>query len=207
MMAADGSGAPVLLARGEAGTLYPSAWSPDGKTIAFIRELPHLSLQSVATAPPHDVRPLAAGAGAQVEASFSPDGRWIAHVSFDGSLPEIVVGPASTPERRWPVAPRGRYPVWNPNGREVLFLESDAIYAIAIAPATGLPVGRVTKVIDLPAASVNSAPQLSPDGRRFLMLERVAQDAPAPELRVVVDWLDDVRAKMAAARPLPKPTR
>ena len=200
MMAADGSGAPVLLARADAGTFYPTAWSPDGSTIAFVRELPRLSLDGVGIAPPHEVRPLAAGKGAQVEASFSPDGRWIAHVAFDGTLPEIVVGPAASADRRWPIAPRGRHPAWNPNGREVLFLETDAIFSIAIDPATGLPVGRVRKVIDVPASSSGGPPQVSADGRRFLMLDRVDEDAPAPEIRVILNWLDDVRAKMAEAK-------
>jgi hypothetical protein len=100
------------------------------------------------------------------------------------------------------VAPSGRNPVWNPNGREVLFVENDAIHAIAIDPASGLPVGRVTKVIDLPAGTGGGPPQMSPDGRRFLMLERVDQDAPEPEIRVILNWFEDVRMKMTEARPL-----
>jgi serine/threonine-protein kinase len=202
VMSADGSGEPFPLARADAGAFYPSSWSPDGRTIAFVRESPRLSLAGVDTAAPHDVRALAEGAGAQVEASFSPDGRWIAHVAFDGTLPEIVVGPAATASRRWPIAPRGRHPVWNPNGREVLYIESNAVYSIAIDPATGLPIGRITKVIDVPASTQGGPPQVSGDGRRFLMLDRVDEDAAAPEIRVILHWLEDVRARIPpVARP------
>jgi serine/threonine-protein kinase len=203
MMAADGSGAPVRLARAESGTYYPTAWSPDGVTLAFVRELPTLDLRGVSTSPPHEVRPLATGAGAQVEAAFSPNGRWIAHVAFDGNVPEIVIGPAGSTDRRWPVASRGRHPAWSTD-RELLFHEGAAIHRIAIDPATGLPIGRPAKVLDLPPAVAAIRPiEPSRDGRRFLVLERVEGEDRAPEIRLVLNWLDDVRAKTAGANRRP----
>ena len=41
----------------------------------------------------------------------------------------------------------------------------------------------------------------SSDGKRFLMLERVDSDDAPSEIRVVLNWLDEVRTKMAAAGP------
>ena len=200
IIAADGSRPPVVLTRSEVGTLYPSAWSPDGRTLAFIRELPGLGLDGVSTTPPHDVRPLASGAGAHVEASFSADGRWIAHISASGAAnPEVVIGPADAPDRRWPVAARGRYPKWSAGGRELLFVEGDAIHRVVIDPATGLPVGRPAPWLDLPATVRPGALQIAPDGR-FLMLESVDGPEPKREIRVVLNWLEDVRAKTRGDR-------
>jgi serine/threonine-protein kinase len=198
-VAVDGSNRSERLVHSETGTLYPAAWSSKGDTIAFIQELPSLDLMAVSGTAPHAIRPLAGGAGAQVEASFSPDGRWIALVSFNGDAPEVIVGPADG-QRRWPVASRGRFPTWNANGREVLFLEGEAIHRIAIDPGTGLPVGRVTKVLDLPPSIAALRPlEQTPDGRRFLMLQRVDSDSRPPEVRVVLNWVEDLRARMANA--------
>jgi Tol biopolymer transport system component len=192
---ADGSGAPQILVRAENGTLYPNEWSPDGQVISYVHELPSVGLSGVATKPPHAVRPLAVGTGAQVESSFDPTGRWIAHVSFDGTEPEIVVGPAGAADRRWPVASRGRWPVWSADGLALLFSEANAIHRVAIDPASGQPIGRTTKVIDFPAGVTSQPFQVGPDGR-FLMLERVKGPAAVPEIRVVSNWFEELRAKI-----------
>ena len=204
MIAANGSGPPTVLTRSDVGTLYPSAWSPDGRTLAFIRELPALGLDGVSTTAPHQVRPLASGPGANVEASYSSDGRWIAHVSANGPAnPEVVIGPADAPDRRWPVAPRGRYPKWTAGGRELLFVEAGAIHRVVIDPATGLPVGRPAPWLELPATVRPAALQIAPDGR-FLMLEPVNAPGPGREIRVVLNWLEDVRAKTRGDRAKPR---
>jgi len=198
-VAFDGSERSDRLAAAEAGSLYPSAWSPDGATLAFIQDVPALSLAGVSRKPPHERLVLATGAGAQVEASFSPNGRWLAHISFDGSVPEVVVGPVGEPGRSWPVAPSGRYPVWTPDGRAVLFADADAVNRVAIDPATGMPVGKPTRLLDVPAALRSNQPiQMTPDGR-FLFLERPAGNQPPSEIRLVLHWTDDVRARMAGA--------
>jgi Tol biopolymer transport system component len=191
-------GSPQTLVRAENGTFFPNAWSPDGQVISYVHELPGVGLGGVATKPPHDVRPLAVGTGAQVESAFDPKGRWIAHVSFDGTEPEIVVGPVSTTDRRWPVASRGRWPVWSADGRALLFIEANAIHRVVIDPATGQPIGRTTKVIDLPAAVGSQPFQIGPDGR-FLILERVEGPAAAPEIRIVINWFEELRAKIPVA--------
>jgi Tol biopolymer transport system component len=198
MFGADGSGAPAVLVRADTGTLYPGAWSPDGSMVAYVHELPSLGLAAVSTMPPHEVRPLAAGAGAQVESAFSPNGTWIAHVSFDGTEPEVVVGPMETRERRWPVASRGRWPVWSADGRALLFVEADAIHRIGIDPASGQPIGRPAKVLDLPARVAPQSLQIASDGR-FLMLERVESASSPAEIRVVLNWFEELRAKIPAA--------
>jgi serine/threonine-protein kinase len=117
-IAVDGSDRSDRLTGSDVGTLYPSAWSPDGATIAFISSAPSLSLLAMLARPPYTVRQLATGPGAQVEGTFSPDGRWLAHISSERGVPEVVVGPAAG-GRQWPIAPAGRWPNFDQGPRSV----------------------------------------------------------------------------------------
>jgi Tol biopolymer transport system component len=199
-IAVDGSNRSERLATVETGSLYPTAWSPDGAVIAFIQERPSLNSFTVSIQPPHVVKPLATGTGAHVEARYSPNGRWLAHIAFDGGTPEVVVGPAEG-RRWWPIAPTGRYPAWTSDSRGVLYVESNAIYRVTIDPDTGVPLGKPTKVLDLPPAIAGRPIELSPDGRRYLMLQRIDANNRRVEIRAVLNFTEEVRAKMAGAAP------
>jgi eukaryotic-like serine/threonine-protein kinase len=196
-IAADGSDRPARLTRDETAVQFPGAWSPDGR-VAFVQQ-PSLDLLAVPVTPPHDVRPIARGPGANVEPAFSPDGRWVAFVAFDARVPELVVGPAAGSDRVWPIAPNGRYPAWSADAREVVFHDGGAIKRVPIDPVSGRPAGRPEQVLTLPARISEPRPlNPSPDGRRFLMLERLDEQARFSEIRVVLNWIEEVRSKMAA---------
>ena len=63
-----------------------------------------------------------------------------------------------------------------------------------------MPSGKAAKVVDVPAG-VSGRLEPSPDGTRFLMLERLASENRPPEIRVVLNWSEELEAKMAPARP------
>jgi hypothetical protein len=121
------------------------------------------------------------------------------YASFDGQVPEVLVSPVSGSPRRWQVAPTGRNPRWGRDGRAVLYREGNGIYQVAIDPASGMPLGRPTKVMDVPSnAARNGSIEMAADGR-FLMLEAVGPGAGRAEIRFVANWVQELRAKMATA--------
>jgi eukaryotic-like serine/threonine-protein kinase len=197
-----GSESAVRLTQFAAGAHIPYGWTHDDSAVAFVQQGGNdINLFAVSTAPPYTVRPLARSDAANVEAAFSPDGKWVAHVAYDGVAPEVVVGPAASPHRRWPVAPGGREPTWSARGREVLFLRDNAIHRVAIDPVSGVPVGTPTAVVKIPPGFNPSGINVTADGGRFLMLERVGT-AGRSEIRVVLNWEEELRTKMQQAKPL-----
>ena len=78
----------------------------------------------------------------------------------------------------------------------MMYLDDQAISRIAINPDSGMPAGRPVKVLALPPTARNRSIEMSADGR-FLILERVADATSSSEIRVVLNWIPTLRAKLA----------
>ena len=102
---ADGSGEAVLLFEDtEATDLWPRAWSPDGKTLAF-GSTRHTS--DIWTLPlddgenPGEPEAFLETAFYESGADFSPDGRWLAYHSDQSGRWEVYVRPYPKGEGQW----------------------------------------------------------------------------------------------------------
>jgi eukaryotic-like serine/threonine-protein kinase len=162
---------------GSAGLLMPQGWTPDGKSIAFIRA-DTLYLQDLAGSAP---RVLAHG-GQIHSLAWSPDGRWIACVLgnrqaqqpgflfANGGAAALGLIPAAGGD---PVAiTKDQYynasPVWGPDGRSLLFVSNRAggvdLYQMRLGQ-DGEPEGEPMRLTNgLQALSL----RLGRDGRRIV---------------------------------------
>ena len=120
--------APRRLTSGDWGA-SKLAWSPDGRSIAFMADvrpeadvLPRTSIWSIeADRPGAEPREVLALGGPAEKPSFSPNGRWLAAIGYvdagavDDTSPELVVGPADGSAPPWPLAPELDRPLgtWN----------------------------------------------------------------------------------------------
>jgi Tol biopolymer transport system component len=162
---------------GSAGLLMPQGWTPDGKSIAFIRA-DTLYLQDLAGGTP---RVLAHG-GQMHSLAWSPDGRWIACVLGNrqaqqpgflfanggaaglGLIPAAGGQPVALTEDEYYNAS----PVWGPDGRSLLFVSNRAggvdLYQMRLRQ-NGKPEGSLVRLTNgLNALSL----RLSRDGRRIV---------------------------------------
>src|SRR5262249_32375034 len=99
---ADGTGAEELLYADDM-PKNPSSWSPDGGLLLYTAQNPKTSpdiwvlpmtQQSGAPAKPY---PWLQTPFAEMEAVFSPDGKWVAYQSNESGNMEILVAPVSSP--------------------------------------------------------------------------------------------------------------
>ena len=118
----------------------------------------------------------------QVDASLSPDGRYVLYDSDTG----VYVQPLSADGRRERIAAQGVDAVWRADGKEIAFVSGDALWTVSVTEArgtsTGLTFGEPMKLfggLRRAPASVAQSQSLavSRDGSRFYVVQAVKQPA------------------------------
>ena len=137
------------------------AWSPDGRTVAFVRSdvngvVQKLALVRAAGGP---VRRIFGGRDAEIGRTpqWSPSGRLLAVSAHSGVYVIRVRDRAATRLRR-----RGDWPAWSPDGRRIAFTSGSSIF---VMNANGSGVRRVRTEN---GSEFDDGPHWSPDGKALV---------------------------------------
>ncbi len=140
------------------------------------------------------------GIGRVYDGRFSPDGRWIAYVSAQSGRPQVYVQAYPGPGDRVQVSSDGgREPLWAPNGAELYFRTPTKLMAVEVKTGPALVVGKPRLLFEGDFLVSHHDYGLLPDGRHFIMIQPVGPKPPE-ELHVVVNWADELKAKVPARR-------
>lgn len=140
--------------------------------------------------------------GFPTNAVFSPDGRWVAYQAGDGQTGETTtfVQPFPATGTKYQIA-RGGRPLWSPDGKQIFFVPGPGrrlVTTVTTPPGTfafTVPES-VPRRFGL-APSVNPRTfDFLPDGRLIGINTRAESNpAAASEIRVVQNWLEELRAR------------
>jgi dipeptidyl aminopeptidase/acylaminoacyl peptidase len=140
------------------------------------------------------------GVARVVDARFSPDGHWIAYVSAQSGRSQVYLQAYPGPGERVQVSTDGGHePVWAPNGSELYFRTPTRFMTVEVKAHPALAVGKPRVLFEGDSRLSHHDYGLLPDGRHFIMIQPVGKMPPA-ELHVVVNWSDELKAHLAAAR-------
>ena len=197
---ADGSGEAERIPS----TTIPAwhSWSPDGRYLAITdvsAGQPDIWILPIGggSAP----YPLLNSSSSEWGAAFSPDGRWIAYASDESGRFEIYVRPAPGREgtRRQVSSGGGEEPRWSRKGDEIFFRDGQRWMAAPVAAGPTLTFGTPQMLFEGDYLKVSGIPyDVSPDGRRLLVLKSSRGRAAVPFLRVVLNWQQELERR---ARP------
>ena len=130
--------------------------------------------------------------------SFSRDGKYIAYVADESGQYEVYVQPFPPDGRRWQVSTEGgEEPIWSGTGKELFYRRGLEWVAVEVSTTGGFTMKKSGVVIS--GGYVNVAGRsydVTRDGNRFLVLERLDSDVRLTEIRVVKNWFQEVEGKM-----------
>jgi serine/threonine-protein kinase len=206
--AADGSGAEETLVSGENLLQVPSSWSPDGKFLAYwtVGEETGRDVWLLPLTGERKPQPLLQTKFNEQQAKFSPDGRWLAYMSDEAGRFEIYVRPFPGPGGKLQISTDGgTMPLWAPNGHELFYLSTNRLMSVNITtqPSFSASVPRI--VADRPPPALvarldNSVYDVSPDGQQFLFVKANLENARPDEVRVVLNWVEEVKRLTSASK-------
>ena len=210
-IAADGSSRPEKLYLSEQ-TGPPGSWSVNDQWLAF---------SLVGTGTGSDIWLLAADDEWKAEALFetafqeqfpvfSPNGRWLAYTSDATGQSELYVQRFPGAGRKWQISADGaEAPLWSPDGRELYYWKGSRLMAVSVTTEPDFAPGKERELLQ-PEFSDLLNWDIAPDGKRFVVVGRVPMElmpgtpslaasridrgvAHVPEIRVVVDWFEELR--------------
>ncbi len=195
----DGTGAAEALITGSSAGLLTTGVTPDGTQLLFDqagRDLMVLPLDGTRT-----MRPLIQTPFIERNGIVSPDGRWLAYEADTSGRLEVYVRPfPDVMSGLWQISTDGaRRPLWAPGGRELFYVAPDrALMAVPVdSRGSTWSHGSATKVVEgvYQTGGSNSIRtyDVSPDGKRFLVVKRPA-DQPSPKIVVIENWLEELKA-------------
>jgi Tol biopolymer transport system component len=203
MVPADGSAAPSFILV-SATLLFPTSISPDGKTLlgdyglsgAGLWVLPLTEGSPAAAKPTNFLESKFSERGAQ----FSPDGHWVAYQSNESGSVQVYVVPYPGPGGKSQVSlDGGNSSRWNGNGRELFFRSGNKMMSVEVQTSPAFHAGTPKTLFETANAG---GFEVSPDGRRFLMIKPGSAQPGGQqiEMRVVLNWFEELRRRV----PLPK---
>jgi hypothetical protein len=188
---ADGAGDEQRLSTSDE-VQIPLALSPDGSTLAFSEGSgPTGSNFKIPLDGSGPKQPLLSGRTWGSNASFAPDGRWLAYESVEDGRMEVFIRPFPQGDERIQVSTGGgEQPVWSGKTNEIFYIANGAVTAasvmarggsLAVSKPTALfPVGGDTHLV--------STFDVTPDGQRFLML----RTRGSQHIALIFNWPADL---------------
>jgi serine/threonine-protein kinase len=179
----------------------PNSWSAEGK-IAFVQ---HDDIWELSVTDRRE-QPVVQTPASEWHPAFSPDGKWLAYTSNHSGREEVYVQPYPGPGPHVMVSTDGgEAPAWSGDGTELFYLTfrdgaplvmnavpvKAGVSEFSAGPPRKLFEGRY--VVTRPFRSYD----VTPDGKRFLMIQRPDPRPSRPkELVLVENWLDELRRRV-----------
>jgi Tol biopolymer transport system component len=185
------------------GGVWPMSWHPGGRLLAF-REIGRDTGQDIWILPlegdeasgwkPGKPSLLVGGPANEMDAAFSPDGRWIAFQSDESGRNEVYVRAFPGAGARIQVsASGGLSPRWSPKGQKLFYRTDDGKIVVATYSASGdsFRADKPSVWSEGPVVAFD----VHPDGQRLAVLRTAATQPPASGrfIVLILNFFEELR--------------
>ena len=199
----DGGGDDELLvANGH--DAFPMSWSPDGRILAFDQTDPSTGsdLWTVDVGGDRKPHPFLNSPYDERFPEISPDGHWLAYESNESGRFEVYVSTFPVPGQKWQISTDGGgEPTWAHSGSELFYRSGNKMMVLDVRTKPNFAVGlpRVLFQGDYYSWGKRSY-DVSPDGKRFLMLQTVGEEQGPTQINVVLNWFEELKQKVPTSK-------
>jgi eukaryotic-like serine/threonine-protein kinase len=131
------------------------------------------------------------------------DGRWLAYTSNESGRDEVYVQSFPGPGGKWQISVSGgTEPVWSHAGSEIFYRVGDKMMVVRVAPGRTFSAEAPRVLFEgrfVPTRRGEAAYDVSPDDRRFVMVQRDAESV-ATHLNVVLGFSEELKRRAPAGR-------
>jgi Tol biopolymer transport system component len=135
--------------------------------------------------------PYTKGQFARGGASFSPDGKYVAHAQGEGVETQVFIQPFPDARGgRWVVSPPGGgFPRWRRDGRELYYIGGDGwLMAVPVITSPTVEVGKAQRLFQMPDFASPFPYDVTADGQRFVTLRPRLDALRNQRLIVTTNW-------------------
>ena len=186
---------PLLVSADEK---YVSDWSPDGKYLLVTwrgKAGGGWNISALSMTGDHKLIPLVKTQFAELWATFSPDGKYIAYQSNESGRAEIYVQEFPDASHKWQVSTNGGVePYWRADGRELFYRSDRQIVGVPVQIGASFVAGTPAPIVEtrFSGSVARGLYRPAPDGQKFLVLEPRASQVDTPA-SVVLNWASALR--------------
>ncbi len=200
----DGSSAKTLIFRNTGLPLILAYVTPDGSKLVLNRlsgptEGDMLALDLIKKQEPYT---LISSTFFGYSGNLTPDGRFLAYASSESGTASIFVTSFPALKGKWQIASGGpSYPIWSPDGKNLYYINSLAkMMAVAISTDPVFSTGKPRELFDVSMMSFPNTQSvnfdISPDGKRFIMLKNTRASAGTQLFNVILNWTEELRERL-----------
>jgi serine/threonine-protein kinase len=193
---ADGSGPEQRLSERLQNAGTSISWSPDGRVLAFVDRGDIWLLPMSGGREP---KPFFQSSFNETVPAFSPDGGWLAYVSDESGQQEVYVQPYPGPGGKYRISTSGgTEPVWARSGRELFFRNRDQMMVVQLNTQPTFNASRPSLLFARPFRQTANRTDydVSPDGKRFVMVDAGLQEETPTRINVLLNWFDELKQRV-----------
>lgn len=133
-------------------------------------------------------------------ADISQDGRWFAYSSTESGPYEVYAQRLQPGSRPFKISHGGELPRFSPHGDGIYYRDGQRWYFVAFTGDEGEPFAAPRFVLEGEYQNVGGPEfEVSPDGRRLLLLERTAASSTTT-LSLILNWRQELEERLRGGR-------